>query len=70
MEHPGFSAVQHKIAAKEGISEDRAAAILASSSRHASEHAKEHNPHLRRVEVHVHQHAHYHAHRHEHHHHG
>ena len=47
--HPGFAAVQAKIAAKEGISKDRAGAILAASSRHASAGAKKRNPRLRRV---------------------
>lgn len=47
--HPGFKAVQSKIAAKESISKDRAGAILASASRHASPAAKKANPHLNRV---------------------
>lgn len=47
--HPGFAAVQDKIAAKEGISKDRAGAILASSSRHASAAAKRKNPRLNKV---------------------
>ena len=47
--HPGFAAVQSKIAAKEGISKDRAGAILAASSRHASKSAKKANPRLKRV---------------------
>lgn len=47
--HPGFSAVQSKIAAKEGVSKDRAGAILASASRHASKAAKKANPRLNRV---------------------
>lgn len=47
--HPGFKAVQQKIAAKEGGSEDRAGAILASASRGASKAAKRHNPRLNRV---------------------
>jgi hypothetical protein len=47
--HPGFKAVQSKIAAKQGVSSDRAGAILASSSRHASPAAKKANPHLKRV---------------------
>jgi hypothetical protein len=59
MEHPGFEKTKNRIAKEEGIPEDRAAAILASSSRHASEKAKEHNPHLKRVEVHVHHHIHH-----------
>jgi hypothetical protein len=59
MEHPGFDKVKNRIAEKEGISAEHAAAILASSSRHASEKAKEHNPHVKRVEVHVHHHIHH-----------
>src|SRR5215471_19807684 len=47
--HPGFKAVQSKIAEKEGVSEDRAGAILASSSRHASPAAKKANPRLNKV---------------------
>lgn len=49
VKHPGFQAVQAKIAAKEGISKDRAGAILAASSRHASAGAKKANPNLKRV---------------------
>jgi hypothetical protein len=49
MDHPGFKAVQAKIAAKEGVSKDRAGAILANSSRHASSVAKKRNPRLRKV---------------------
>lgn len=47
--HPGFKAVQAKIAKKQGISPDRAGAILASSSRNASAKAKKANPRLKRV---------------------
>jgi hypothetical protein len=47
--HPGFKAVQKKIAAKEGISEKAAGAILASSSRKASASAKAKNPNLNKV---------------------
>ncbi len=47
--HPGFAAVQKKIAAKEGVSLARAGAILANSSRHASAAAKAKNPNLRKV---------------------
>jgi hypothetical protein len=49
MMHPGFKAVQKSIAAKEGISEKSAGAILAKSSRGASRAAKKKNPHLKRV---------------------
>lgn len=47
--HPGFKAVQGKIAAKEGISEEKAGAILAASSRKASSAAKKRNPNLKKV---------------------
>lgn len=47
--HPGFGAVQKQIAAKEGISEKRAGAILASQTRKASPAAKKANPRLNRV---------------------
>lgn len=49
IKHPGFAAVQSKIAAKEGISKDRAGAILAASSRGASAAAKHKNPRLKKV---------------------
>ncbi len=47
--HPGFAAVQDKIAKSEGISKDRAGAILASSSRKASPAAVKANPNLKKV---------------------
>lgn len=47
--HPGFKAVQSKIARKEGVSMNRAGAILASASRNASPAAKRANPRLNRV---------------------
>lgn len=47
--HPGFKAVQSKIVAKEGVSEKRAGAILASASRKASPAAKKANPRLNKV---------------------
>ena len=47
--HPGFKAVQSKIASKEGISKDRAGAILASAARHASPAARNSNPRLKKV---------------------
>jgi len=47
--HPGFKSVQKKIAKKEGISEEKAGAILASSSRGASKKAKKANTRLKRV---------------------
>lgn len=47
--HPGFKSVQNKIASKEGISKERAGAILAHSTRNASPSAKAKNPRLKRV---------------------
>lgn len=47
--HPGFKSVQAKIAKKQGISKERAGAILAASTRNASKKAKKANPRLRRV---------------------
>ena len=47
--HPGFKAVQKKIARKSGVSMERAGAILAASSRGASKAAKKKNPRLKRV---------------------
>lgn len=47
--HPGFKAVASKIASKEGVSKDRAGAILASASRGASAKAKTANPNLKKV---------------------
>jgi hypothetical protein len=47
--HPGFKAVQSSIAKRQGISNERAGAILAHSSRNASASAKRKNPRLKRV---------------------
>lgn len=47
--HPGFKAVQKKIARKGGFSEAVAGAILAKMSRNASPAAKKANPRLNRV---------------------
>ena len=47
--HPGFKAVQAKIAAKSGVSKAAAGAILAASTRKASAKAKAANPRLKRV---------------------
>jgi hypothetical protein len=47
--HPGFKAVENKIAKSEGVSEKSAGAILASSSRKASPAAKKANPNLAKV---------------------
>jgi len=51
MKHPGFKAVQSKIAAKEGVSAKSAGAILASATRKASPEAKKKNPNLKKVLV-------------------
>jgi len=45
----GFQNVAKEIAKKQNISKERASAILAESSRNASEAAKRRNPRLRRV---------------------
>ena len=47
--HPGFKAVQGKIASKMGVSKERAGAILASKTRSASTKAKKVNPRLKKV---------------------
>ena len=47
--HPGFQAVQSKIASKEGVSQEAAGAILASATRKASPKARKKNPRLNRV---------------------
>lgn len=47
--HPGFKAVQEQIARKEGISKERAGAMLAAKTRRASPAAKKANPRLKRV---------------------
>lgn len=47
--HPGFKAVQSKIAKKEGISNKEAGAILSSATRNASGKAKKKNPKLNKV---------------------
>jgi len=44
-----FKSVQKKIAKQQGISQDRAGAILAKSSRNASPAAKRKNPALKKV---------------------
>ena len=46
--HPGFAKVQSKIE-KEGYSQKQAGAILAASSRNASEKAVKTNPRLKKV---------------------
>ena len=45
----GFKAAQKSIAAKQGISAERAGAILAAGARNASPAAKKANPALKRV---------------------
>ena len=47
--HPGFKAVQSKIASERGVSEERAGAILGAANRRASPAAKAANPRLNRV---------------------
>lgn len=47
--HPGFKAVQKRIASNYGGNMQKAGAILASKTRNASASAKKKNPHLRRV---------------------
>jgi hypothetical protein len=47
--HPGFKAVQKKIASKGGYSMKSAGAILANASRKASSAAKKKNPRLKKV---------------------
>lgn len=47
--HPGFKAVQAKIAKKGGYSKKAAGAILANASRNASKKAKKANPALNKV---------------------
>lgn len=47
--HPGFRAVQKRIAKSQGISQERAGAILAARTRTASPAAKKANPQLKRV---------------------
>jgi hypothetical protein len=47
--HPGFKAVQSRIAQRQGVSEERAGAILAAGTRRAGKAAKRANPRLKRV---------------------
>ncbi len=47
--HVGFKAAQKSIAKKQGISEERAGAILAVGARNASAKAKKSNPKLNKV---------------------
>ncbi len=47
--HPGFKAIQSKIASRYGGSMKKAGAILASATRKASAKAKKKNPRLKKV---------------------
>jgi hypothetical protein len=47
--HPGFKAVQKKIAAKQGVPMERAGAILAAGARKSSKAAIKANPNLKKV---------------------
>lgn len=47
--HPGFKAVQEKIAKKQGVSKESAGAILAAGARKASAKAVKANPNLKKV---------------------
>lgn len=47
--HPGFQSVQSSIAAKEGVSKERAGAMLAAGTRRAGAKARRKNPRLNRV---------------------
>ena len=49
MKHPGFKAVQKKIAKKQNISMERAGAIVAAGARKASKSAVKANPRLKKV---------------------
>jgi hypothetical protein len=49
MAHPGFKAVQSRIARKQGVSKRAAGRILGYAAQHASAGAKKRNPRLRRV---------------------
>ena len=47
--HPGFEAAAEQIARRQGVSEDRARAILAAGTRRAGPAARKANPRLNRV---------------------
>lgn len=47
--HPGFKKVQGQIASKEGVSKERAGAILASAGRNSSKAAHKANPRLNKI---------------------
>ncbi len=47
--HPGFSKVAAKVAKKQGVSKERASAIIAAGARNASKAAHKANPKLNKV---------------------
>lgn len=47
--HPGFKAIEDRIARRQGVSENEAAAELAASTRRAGKKARQKNPRLNRV---------------------
>jgi hypothetical protein len=47
--HPGFKSVAAKVAAKQGVSKERAGAIVAAGARKASKAAVKANPNLKKV---------------------
>jgi hypothetical protein len=47
--HPGFKAVQKKIASRQGVSMESAGAILAAGARKASKKAVAANPRLKKI---------------------
>ena len=49
VKHPGFRGASKQIATRQGISQERARAILAAGARKASAGAKRRNPRLKRV---------------------
>lgn len=49
--HPGFEKVERSIMKKEHLPKERAGAILASATRHASPEAKKENPNLKHVRM-------------------
>lgn len=49
MKHMGFKAAAESVERKEGVSKERADAIIASGARHASKAARKANPRLNKV---------------------
>lgn len=47
--HPGFKGAQASIERREGVSKERAGAMLAAGARNASKGAKKANPRLKKV---------------------